>query len=278
MSLNEQTHNEQTQTGEMTFAEHLDALRPHLVRGAAVILVFVIVAFCLKDLLVDKVLFGPVAEWFPTNRLLERLGALSGIDRLGVRTEDFQLVSTTLAGQFNLHLTISVAAAFVAGFPYLLWELWRFVRPALTPRELRGCRRFVLYVSLGFFIGLAFGYLVIAPLTVAFLTQYRVSALVTNMIDVNSYLSTVLNVSLACAVVFQLPLLVHFLTRMGLLGPEFLRRYRRHAIVVLAILSAIITPPDAFSMVLVLLPLYGLYEYSIRISERTLRKSAQAEA
>lgn len=268
----------QTPAGEMTFAEHLDALRPHLVRGAVVILVLVVVAFCLKELLVDKVLFGPVAEWFPTNRLLMRLGALSGIDRLGVRPEDFQLVSTTLAGQFNLHLTVSVAAAFAAGFPYLQWELWRFVRPALTPRELRGCRRFVLYVSLGFFAGLAFGYFMIAPLTVAFLTQYRVSVLVTNMIDVNSYLSTVLNVSLACAVVFQLPLLVHFLTRMGILGPAFLRRYRRHAIVVLAILSAIITPPDAFSMVLVLLPLYGLYEYSIRISERTQRKySSEAE-
>lgn len=261
------------ESGEMTFAEHLDALRPHLVRGAAVILVLVVVAFCLKHLLIDRVLFGPVAEWFPTNRLIARLGAWSGIDGLGVRAEDFQLVSTTLAGQFNLHLTVSVAAAFAAGFPYLLWELWRFVRPALTPDELRGCRRFVLYVSLGFFAGLFFGYMIIAPLTVAFLTQYSVSSLVVNMIDVNSYLSTVLNVSLACAAVFQLPLLIHFLTRMGLLGPEFLRRYRRHAIVVLGALAAIITPPDAFSMVLVLLPLYGLYELSIRISERAQRKA-----
>lgn len=263
--------------GEMTFAEHLDALRPHLMRGAAVILVLIVVAFCLKDLLVDKVLFGPLAEWFPTNRLLCRLGTLSGIEGLGVRAEDFQLVSTTLAGQFNLHLSISVAAAFAAGFPYLLWELWRFVRPALTENELRGCRRFVFYVSLGFFAGLAFGYFMIAPLTVAFLTQYRVSSMVTNMIDVNSYLSTVLNVSLACAVVFQLPLLVHFLTRMGILGPDSLRRYRRHAIIVLALLAAIITPPDAFSMVLVLLPLYGLYEYGIRISERALRGREQPE-
>lgn len=259
-------------TGEMTFAEHLDALRPHLVRSAAVLLALVVAAFCLKGVLIDKVLFGPIAEWFPTNRLLARLVALSGIDDLGVRTEDFQLVSTTLAGQFNLHLTVSVAAAFAVGFPYLLWELWRFVRPALTENELRGCRRFVFCVSLGFFVGLAFGYFVIAPLTVAFLTQYSVSSLVVNMIDVNSYLSTVLNVSLACAVVFQLPLLVHFLTRMGLLGPEFLRRYRRHALVVLAVLAAIITPPDALSMVLVLLPLYGLYECSIRISERAQRR------
>ena len=188
-----------------------------------------------------------------------------------------QLINTAMAGQFNLHLKISMVAAFCIGFPYLLWELWRFARPALTERELRGCRRFVFYVSAGFFAGLLFGYFVIAPLTIGFLSQYSVSEQVTNMIDVGSYLSTVLNVSIACAVVFQLPLLVYFLTRMGLVSPDFLRRYRRHALVALAILSAVITPPDVFSMILVLLPLFGLYEYSIRISERTLRRSSGTE-
>lgn len=262
----------QAGTGEMTFAEHIDAIRPHLIRGASVILVLVVAAFCFKHLLVDVILFGPMSDWFPTNRLLAYLGELSGIEGLAVDPSRFQLVSTTMAGQFNLHLRISVIAAFALGFPYLLWEVWRFVRPALTESELRGCRRFVLYVSAGFFIGLLFGYYVIAPLSIGFLSGYRVSELVTNMIDVNSYLSTVINVSLACAVVFQLPLLVNFLTRMGVLGPEFLRRYRRHAVVVLAILAAVITPPDAFSMVLVLLPLYGLYEYSILVSERAQRK------
>lgn len=256
-------------TGEMTFAEHLDALRPHLVRGAAVVLALAVAAFCCRGLLVDTVLFGPLREGFPTNRLLAWFGELSEMADLQVDDSDFRLVSTTMAGQFNLHLTISVAAAFALGFPYLLWELWRFVRPALTERELAGCRRFVLWVSAGFFAGLAFGYFLIAPLTIGFLTRYRVSDRVENMIDAGSYLSTVTNVSIACAVVFQLPLLVHFLTRMGIVGPEFLRRYRRHAIVVLAILAAVITPPDAFSMILVLLPLYGLYEVGIRIAERT---------
>lgn len=256
----------------MTFGEHIDALRPHLVRGAGVMLVLVVVAFFGKHFLVDTVLFGPMSEWFPTNRLLNYLGELSGIEGLAADPDAFQLVSTTMAGQFNLHLMISFVAALAVGFPYLIWEVWRFVRPALTPRELKGCRNFVLYVSSGFFGGLGFGYFVVAPFSIGFLTQYRVSERVTNMIDVNSYLSTVINVSLACAVVFQLPLLVHFLTRMGILGPDFLRKYRRHAIFVLAILAAVITPPDAFSMVLVLLPLYGLYEYSIRISERAQRK------
>ena len=154
------------------------------------------------------------------------MAGLAGIEFVpGI--EHMQLINTAMAGQFNLHLKISMVAAFCIGFPYLLWELWRFARPALTERELRGCRRFVFYVSAGFFAGLLFGYFVIAPLTIGFLSQYSVSEQVTNMIDVGSYLSTVLNVSIACAVVFQLPLLVYFLTRMGLVSPDFLRRYRR---------------------------------------------------
>lgn len=260
---------------EMTFVEHLDALRPHLMRSAAVLLLLVVVAFCCKRLLVDTVLFGPMSQWFPTNRLLDRLGLLAGLETPFADPEAFRLVNTTMAGQFNLHLQISVAAAFALGFPYLLWELWRFVRPALTERELRGSRRFVLLISAGFFAGLAFGYFLIAPLTVGFLSQYRVSEAVSNLIDAGSYLATVLNVSLACAVVFQLPLLVGFLTRMGLVSPALLRRYRRHALVALAALAALITPPDVFSMLLVLLPLYGLYEFGIRVSERTRSRARQ---
>ena len=246
-------------TDEMTFAEHIDALRPHLVRGVLAILALAVAAFLCKGLLIDGVLFGPMSAGFPTNRLLVWMAGLAGIEFVpGI--ERMQLINTAMAGQFNLHLKISMVA-----------------RPALTERELRGCRRFVFYVSAGFFAGLLFGYFVIAPLTIGFLSQYSVSEQVTNMIDVGSYLSTVLNVSIACAVVFQLPLLVYFLTRMGLVSPDFLRRYRRHALVALAILSAVITPPDVFSMILVLLPLFGLYEYSIRISERTLRRSSGTE-
>ena len=257
---------------DLSFGEHIDALRPHLMRGAGAILLLAVAAFCCKEFLVDRVLFGPLRPEFPTNRLLAWLGELSGVDGLSVRSGDFQLINTSVAGQFNLHLAVSLATACAVGFPYLLWELWRFVRPALTVREARACRRFVGYVSAGFFVGLAFGYLLIAPLSIAFLTQYNVSGQIANLIDVHSYLSTVLNVSLACALVFQLPLLVYFLTRAGMLTPDLLRRYRKHAIVALAILAAIITPPDAFSMVLVLLPLYGLYEASIRIAQKVERQ------
>ena len=267
--------NQQHETDEMTFAEHIEALRPHLVRSAVAIVVLMIVAFCCKGFVVDTILFGPISDWFPTNRLLAHLADFSGMEYLAVKEQNFQLVNTSMAGQFNLHLSISLATAFAVGFPYLLWEVWRFVKPALTPSELGACHRFVGYVSLGFFVGLLFGYLMISPLTVAFLSQYQVSKEVVNMIDISSYLSTILNVSLACAVVFQLPLLVYFLTRMSIVTPALLRHYRRHALVVLSLLAALITPPDAFSMVLVLLPLYLLYEFGIRISGRTLKKLNQ---
>lgn len=263
---------EESPQSEMTFFEHVDALRPHLMRGAGVIVVLLIIAFCSKGFIIDTVLFGPQSTDFPLNRFLNWVAESTGIDALRINTKEFNMVNTSMAGQFNLHMTIAFATAIILGVPYLLWEVWRFVKPALTPSELRGSRLFVMYVSLCFFTGLLFGYYLISPLTVNFLVNYQASERITNMIDVSSYLSTVINVSLACAAVFQLPLLVYFLTRMGVLTPDFMRKYRRHAIMVLLIFSAIITPPDVFSQTLVMLPLYGLYEFSIHLSAKVKRK------
>ncbi|MEG2096289.1 MAG: twin-arginine translocase subunit TatC [Alistipes sp.] len=255
-------------TDEMSFGEHLDALRPHLMRICGVFFLLLIASFCFKEILVDTLLFGPMKASFPTNQLFAKFAEMTGIAELNINAQTVPLINTSLSGQFNLHLKIAMLTAFTLGFPYLLWEVWRFVKPALSQQELSGCRQFVFYVSLCFFIGLSFGYFIIAPLTINFLAGYSVSTAISNLIDVNSYLATVIDVSLACAVVFQLPLCVYFLTRMGILTSTFLKHYRRHAVVVLALLSAIITPPDVFSMILVLLPLYGLYEYSISLSTR----------
>lgn len=253
---------------EGTFGDHLEALRPHLIRSAAVLVAILVTAFLCKGVLVDCVLFGPMQEWFPTNRLLAAAADATGMEHLRINAAQVELISTTMAGQLNLHLKIAFYAALIVAFPYMLWELWRFVRPALTERELAACRSFVGWVSLCFFSGVAFGYVVIAPLTVNFLSGYRVSGSVENMIDVNSYLSTVIDVTLACGVIFQLPLLVWFLARMGILTAAFMRSYRRHALVVMAVVSAIITPPDVVSTILVIMPLYGLYELSISIARR----------
>ena len=257
-------------SGEMTFFEHLDALRPHLLRSAGVFVVLMILAFISKKLIINDILFGPLNEGFPTNRLLVWLSSVVNSGE----TNRFppEIVNTTMAGQFNLHLKISMMTALVLSTPYILWELWRFVKPALTPSELQSCRMFVTWTSCSFFTGIAFGYLIISPFSIRFLSQYNISERVTNMIDVNSYLSTVADVTLACAVVFELPLLVYFLTRAGILSAAFMQRYRRHAILILAIAAAIITPPDVFSMILVLLPLLGLYQLSIAIARRVESK------
>ncbi len=270
---------EKSSDTEMTFFEHVEALRPHLVRSIMALLIVMVVAFLGKTFVIDWILMGPQSPDFITNRLLCRISHwLMDNNTLCINQVKFNMVNTSLAGQFNLHMTVTLATAIVVAVPYLLWEIWRFVVPALTPYERRKSRMFVLYVSLCFFAGLCFGYFLIVPLSINFLAGYQASPEITNMIDVKSYLSTVLTVSIACAIVFQLPLLVYFLARMGLITSAFLKRYRRHAIVVLAIVSAIITPPDLFSLILVVIPLYGLYEYSIVVTRRVERHKAQAEA
>lgn len=264
---------------EMTFFEHIEALRPHLVRSVVALLVVMIAAFVGKHFVIDLVLMGPQSPDFPTNRFFCYIShAFVGDDSLCINQLKFNMVNTSLSGQFNLHMQVALVSGLVVAIPYLLWEIWRFVLPALTPFERKKSRMFVLYVSICFFIGLFFGYFLIVPLSVNFFAGYQASSEITNMIDVKSYLSTVLTVSLACAVIFQLPLLIYFLTKMGIMSSSFLRTYRRHALVLLSIVSAIITPPDLFSMVLVVLPLYGLYELSIFLAVRVEKQRAAEEA
>ena len=278
----------------MTFFEHIDALRPHLVRGVMAIGVIGLVAFFCKSFIIDTVLFGPQSPDFPTNRMLTWVGAqwahiaewINGVlgtsfdsnpETFRIANDRFSIINTSLSGQFNLHMKISLVTGIALAMPYALWEFWRFVRPALTPKEIDGTHWFVFCVSLCFFSGLLFGYYVMAPLSINFFANYQASAAITNMFDISDYLSTVIVVSLACAFMFELPLLIYFLTRMGLVSATFLRKYRRHAFVVLLVVAAIITPPDIFSLVLVILPLYGLYELSIKLASRTERNRSHED-
>ena len=263
---------------EMTFFEHLDALRPHLMRGASALLVVAVAAFFLQKLIIDHFLFGPAQPDFPTNRLLAWFGALLGNDSFEAGYSNFSLINTKLAGQFSLTMTVSIVSGLIVTIPYLLWELWRFIKPGLTYYERRNTRMFVFYVSLCFFVGVGFGYFIISPLAINFFTTWTASATIVNMVDIGSFLRSVLSTSLACGLIFQLPVLMYFLTRMGIVTAAFLRKYRRHAIVILAIVSAAITPPDLMSMFLVILPLIGLYELSIRIAARVERRKAREDA
>ena len=258
---------DEPEDGDMSFWEHLDHLRPRLLRVALAFIIFMAVAFVFGDELM-MLITAPKSEWFPTNRLFEWLADKSGKEFLKINSTPLTLINTAMAGQFNLHIRLAFNTALLAIIPYSVWELWGFIRPALTKQEQHKSRFFALEVSLWFISGALFGYFALAPLSVNFLASYSMGDQLTNMIDISSYMSLVVNMVFACGIVFLLPILSRILAKMGLLTADFMRRYRRHAIVVLAILAAFITPPDVMSMTLVLLPLYGLYEVSVWIVAR----------
>ena len=250
----------------MTFFEHLDCLRPGLIRSVGVLLVAMVVAFMFKEPIMDAVM-APKSPEFVTNRAMYALAEQTGSEVLKINQNPVTLINTTMAGQFNMHMLMAFYVALIVAIPYLLVELWIFVLPALTRSERRSSYMYMFYILLCLVAGVCFGYFILAPLSVNFLTGYVVSSDITNMIDVGSYISLVANMVLVCAVVFELPVAVFFLSRTGLLTASFMRKYRRHAVVVLAIGAAIITPPDIMSMILVIIPLYLLYEASIWIAK-----------
>ena len=182
-------------------------------------------------------------------------------------------MNINMAGQFSTHLMTSIYAGFILAFPYVFWEIWRFILPALKEKETKVTRGVVFFSSLLFLTGVTFGYYVIAPLSINFLGSYQVSQTVANQISLTSFVSTVTTISLANGIIFELPILVYFLTKIGLLTPQFMRTYRRHAMVITLILSAIITPPDITSQILVSFPLIILYEISIQISKAIVKKN-----
>ncbi len=262
---------------EMTFGEHLDELRKILIRVALIFSVLFIVFFILKGIVLD-IVFAPIRPEFPTNRLFTWLAAVLNSEALNIHPENVELFNNKMAGQFMLHIKSSIVGAFVVAFPYLIWELWLFVKPALPPYQRKQSIRYVVETPVWFIIGLLFGYYVISPLAINFLGNYTVSDQISNIIDVGSFMSTVLGVSFAGAIAFQLPLLIRLLATLGIIGSESMRQYRKLAVVVLLIFSAVITPPDVVSQILIFLPCYALYEYGIRIARRIEIQREKAEA
>jgi len=257
---------------EMSFLEHLEELRWHLIRSFAAILILAIVAFIFNEIVFDVIILAPKNPDFFTNRMLCALGHVVNVPALCINSRPFQIININMAGQFSTHIMVSVIAGIIAAFPYIFYEFWMFFKPALYEKEKSVARGAVFYSSTLFALGVLFGYYVIVPLSVHFLGSYSVSAEVENQINLISYISTVSSVTLASGLIFELPVLVFFLTKVGLVTPEFLKRYRRHAIILILVLAAIITPPDVFSQILVCFPLIFLYEIGINISRRVLRR------
>ncbi|MEA3445780.1 MAG: twin-arginine translocase subunit TatC [Bacteroidota bacterium] len=259
---------------EMSFLDHLEELRWHLLRSIVAIFVFAIVAFVFHNFIFDNIILAPKAPEFWTNQKLCALGSFLNISSLCINSAPFKIINISMAGQFSTHIIVSLVLGVILAFPYIFWEFWRFVSPALYENERKNSRGAIFYTSLLFGMGVLFGYYLIVPLSVHFLGSYNVSEQVENTINLRSYISTVTSVVLAGGIIFELPILVFFLAKAGLVSSEFLRKYRKHSIVVILALSAIITPPDVFSQVLVCLPLFLLYEIGIYIAKRIELKSS----
>lgn len=263
---------------EMSFLDHLEDLRWHLIRSVLAILVAGTVAFLFSDFIFDVILFGPKSADFVTYDILCQLAQLVNLDE-GFCFEEmpFRIQSRTMAGQFSAHIWTSVTAGFIVAFPYVLYQFWKFVSPGMHSNEKKHARGFIIVASSLFFLGVLFGYYVITPLSINFLGKYQISEQVFNDFDLSSYIGLIRASVLASGLIFELPIVIYFLTKIGLVTPEFLRTYRKYALVLVLVIAAVITPPDIASQVIVAIPVLILYEVSIFISKWVIKGQKKKE-
>ncbi len=258
---------------EMSFLDHLEELRWHIIRSLIAIGVGGIVAFMFKGFIFDVILLGPKHAHFPTYQTLCHLSQVLGLDQSFCFDElPFKIQSRKVASQFSVHLWTSVTAGFIIAFPYVIYQVWSFIAPGLYQKERRYGRWFIFIASFLFFGGVLFGYYIISPLSIRFLGTYQVSLEVFNEFDLESYIGLVRTSVLASGLMFELPIIIYFLAKLGLVTPDFLKKNRKYAFVLILIVSAIITPPDVASQFIVSLPIFLLYEISIWITKIIYRK------
>ena len=270
------SNKQSTEGAEMSFLQHLEELRWHLVRSAVVVVVFAIAAFCLNDFVFDTIIFGPLQQDFISYRALCSLGHRSGAgDVMCMVVKNQHLQTLSASEQFFNHMWISFLCGLILGFPFILWELWKFIRPALKNKEIGPVKIFVVIASILFLIGIFFGYFLLFPMSYNFLINYQVSSsgIVQTQNTFDDYISLISTMTLVSGIIFEMPILVYFLTRMTLLTPAFMRKYRKHATIIILIAAAVITPsPDVTSQMVVAVPMYLLYEISVFVSAWAIKK------
>ncbi|MEO5909684.1 MAG: twin-arginine translocase subunit TatC [Pelobium sp.] len=264
---------------EMSFFDHLAALRSHLIRASLAVIVFTSICFFYYDFLFDTIIMGPHKPTFWTYRMMCKVGEYFNMGPgFCITNIPGKIINTEMAGQFSLQINSALMTGVILGFPYLLWEIWRFVKPALKDNERKSASGFVFYASLLFIIGLLFGYYIVAPLSVNFLSNYSISPDIENTITIDSYFSSVATLTLCTGAVFELPIIIYILSRLGIMTPKFMREKRRYAVIIIFIIAAIVTPtPDIPTMLTVSFPLFLLYEISISVSNRVHKKKLKAE-
>lgn len=266
-----------TEGKEMSFLDHVEELRWHLVRSAAVIFIFAIVAFLMKHFIFNVILFAPKNADFFTYRFLCEVSRFFRAEVFCIEDMPFTFQSLAMAEQFSVHIWTSITVGFILAFPFIVWEFWKFISPGLYEKERRGAKLFIFISSFLFFVGVLFGYYVVTPLSVNFLGNYSISDMVERNIKIGSYIALVRSSVLASGLIFELPIVMFFLTKMGLITPDFLRKYRKHALVLVLVLAAVITPPDIISQVIVAIPILILYEVSIYISKVVIKRELKRE-
>lgn len=247
-------------TGDMSFLEHLEELRWRLIKGLGGLAIGMLIAFFFSEFLVNKVMLGPTRANFIVYQFL-------GIDAI-----DLTLQSRKLPGQFFTYWGTLILMGAIIGSPILFYQLWAFVEPALESAEKWKSRLHTVFITFFFLAGVSFGYFVLVPFALQFFSQFQISDVIHNDFDINEYFSSLSMWVISCGVIFQLPVVSYFLSKFGLLSPEFLRKYRRHSIVACFILSAFLTPPDPISQIIVGIPLILLYQFSIWISKMGVRQ------
>lgn len=265
--------------GEMSFLDHLEELRWLLVRSTIAIIVIGSSCYFIDDFIFDTIIFGPKDPNFITYQFFCKLTRFFGVDESYACATEFSFIiqNTEVGGQFSIYLWILITAGFVLGFPYILYEFWRFISPALYENERKKAGLFVVVSSILFFMGVLFGYFIIVPLSINFFGTFNISETIVNQFTVDSYISMIKTSIIVSGLVFELPIIIYFLTKLGLVTPEFLRKHRRAAIVIILIVAAIATPPDIPSQVVVSIPILILYEVSILISAVVVKKEKQNE-
>ena len=261
----------------MSFLDHLEELRWHIVRSITAVMIFMVLAFFFTPWIFQNIIFAPTYIDFPTFKGLCRLGQYVGTNDLCFQQFPFKVQSRYMTGQFTMQVLAAFVIGFIVAFPYVFWEIWRFIKPGLRPSERKNSGGAVLAVSFLFTLGICFGYFLLCPMMTLFFSSYSISERIVNEFDITSYVSTFIALVFGSGLLFQLPVVVFFMTKVGLLTPKFMRTYRRHAIIVILIIGAIVTPPDPLSQVLISLPLFLLYEISIFISAYVVRQKRKEE-
>ena len=257
---------------EMSFLDHLEELRWLLVKSTIAILVMATVTFFVSDFIFNDVIFGPTKADFITYQLFCDLSHQLGFaDSICVTDMAFIIQNTNMEGQINILVWTCITAGFILAFPFILWQIWQFISPASYEKEKKNAKLFVFTSSILFFMGVLFGYFVIVPMSVNFFATFTVSDVIKNQFSVDSYIGMLKTSVIACGLFFELPIIIYFLTKLGLVTPTFLRKYWKYAVIIILIVAAIVTPPDVVSQIIVTIPMLLIYEASILISKIVIR-------